>query len=370
MIRLSHASLFAIAATCSALALFVTATAAAPASVNVNGKIYYVVSGNDPKMDTGAEVCASIGKVCKGYGTIATNAVCVKFHPTARATMSIHGSKAEYYCDGSPQTGAACSAAKNTCAVCPACNLNEASTCTQPIGGHFREMYVECATPVIRTLSSRRTSSRTSSSLRRSSSSRRTSSLSRRSSSSRRVSSSRSASRRSASSRSGVYGPLPQGPQPDARIGQHPGNKVCEFYQATRPGDPVRATKKLVTCSAFRAGDTFCVLSMQSTQAKAVKCEENGIVVCTLPCNAPGIQNLRMCAADINRPRGNNAPPLDFCGGTSSRAASSAPTKKRAGELCQHGGDCQSGMCLGVVPGREYRCSCIDPMTRWQSCTR
>jgi hypothetical protein len=157
----------------------------------------------------------------------------------------------------------------------------------------------------------------------------------------------------------------------DARIGQYPGKKVCEFYQATKPGDPVRATKKLVTCSAYKAGDTFCVNAMQSRFAKAEKCEDNGIIICSIPCTAQGASNLKMCASDINRPRGNNAAPIYFSGGMSlSSAASSVPAKKAAGQQCVHGGDCQSGMCLGVVPGQYYVCSCIDPTTRWQSCNK
>jgi hypothetical protein len=33
-------------------------------------------------------------------------------------------------------------------------------------------------------------------------------------------------------------------------------------------------------------------------------------------------------------------------------------TKKPAGAICQHGGDCISGWCMGVIPGQLYQCSC------------
>jgi hypothetical protein len=32
----------------------------------------------------------------------------------------------------------------------------------------------------------------------------------------------------------------------------------------------------------------------------------------------------------------------------------------KAGALCQHGGQCESGNCIGIVPGQVYKCSC-DP---------
>lgn len=340
---------------------------AAPASVNVNGKIYYIVNGNDPTMDTGAEVCASVGKICKEYGTIATNAVCVKFHPTARAMSMLDGSKAEFFCDGAPQTGVCGNPnMKNVCGVCPKCNLNEASTCNQPIGRHFREMYVECATPLIRKSSSskkysssRRSSSKHSSSVRRSSSSR----------------SGRSSSQRviyTPPTRAGTYGPLPVPGIPtggDPRIGTYPGKVICEFYQMANPGDYAKSNKKLVTCAAYRAADQYCTIAMQSQYARAERCDENGIVICSNPCKPPTYQlPISRCAFDNDRPRGSQAAPLSFCG--SSSKAASVPAKKNAGQQCRNGGDCTSGMCLGVVPGQYYVCSCIDPATRWQSCNK
>jgi len=82
------------------------------------------------------------------------------------------------------------------------------------------------------------------------------------------------------------------------------GFNVCEFYQA-----PL-VTKKLVTCTAYKAGDSFCVNSMGSKDARALKCDDTGLVICGIPCgkSAPS-----MCAADINRKRGNNAAPISFC---------------------------------------------------------
>lgn len=32
--------------------------------------------------------------------------------------------------------------------------------------------------------------------------------------------------------------------------------------------------------------------------------------------------------------------------------------KGKAGDLCQHGGQCESGNCIGIVPGQVYKCSC------------
>lgn len=343
--------------------LFGSTGSAAPNSVNVNGRIYYIVNGNDPKMDTGAEVCASVGKICKEYGTIATNAVCVKFHPTSRAMSLLDGSSAEFFCDGAPQTGVCGNPnMKNVCGVCPKCNLNEASTCNQPIGGHFREMYVECLTPKVRHSSS---SSKRSS--KRSSSSRRSSS---------RPSSSSSSSRRSViytpPTRGGQYGPLPlPGRTPggqDPRIGQHPGKVVCEFYQMTNPGDYAKSNKKLVTCAAYKAADHFCTIAMQSQHARAERCDEHGIIICSNPCDPPTYQlPIQRCAADNDRPRGVNAAPVNFCGQSQSRTIS-APSKKNAGELCAHGGECKTGYCLGVVPGREYRCSCHQLQYRTYGC--
>lgn len=34
--------------------------------------------------------------------------------------------------------------------------------------------------------------------------------------------------------------------------------------------------------------------------------------------------------------------------------------KKAVGEICNHGGECETGNCIGIVPGQLYKCSC-DP---------
>lgn len=135
-------------------------------------------------------------------------------------------------------------------------------------------------------------------------------------------------------------------PQQSFDIGEYPGYKVCEFYQTN---------KKLVTCAAYNGGDTFCVTTLGSNKAKAEKCEENGIVVCSVPC--ADAQLLKMCPFDNARPRGSQAAPLDFC---QDNPAPQQPSKKAVGELCAHGGECQTGNCVGVGQGPPwtYRCSC------------
>jgi len=32
--------------------------------------------------------------------------------------------------------------------------------------------------------------------------------------------------------------------------------------------------------------------------------------------------------------------------------------KKAVGEICNHGGECETGNCIGIVPGQLYKCSC------------
>ncbi|MEK6918697.1 MAG: hypothetical protein AABW73_01530 [Nanoarchaeota archaeon] len=86
-------------------------------------------------------------------------------------------------------------------------------------------------------------------------------------------------------------------------ISGYTGYQVCEFYQAPK------VTKKLVTCTAYKAGDSFCVTSM-GKDARALKCDDTGVVVCGIKC---GQKAPSMCASDINRKRGNNAAPLSFC---------------------------------------------------------
>lgn len=120
-------------------------TASSSTGYNYNGKKYYVVKSDDPNKNTGNKVCASQGKTCVGY-TAHTTAVCQQVHPNSKVVSnSVNGSKAGYYCNGSPQTGLACESTYDTCQVCPACNVNV--DCATEIGTQFREMYVECGAP-------------------------------------------------------------------------------------------------------------------------------------------------------------------------------------------------------------------------------
>ena len=325
--------LLAVSACFMGVAAFASIGSAAVPSVQFNGNTYYQVDGNNPAMDTGKEVCASMGKQCLGYKSVNTNSICKLFHPTAKELVSVNGSKAGFYCNGAPQQGLACAPYKNTCEVCPACNLNEAATCDQPIGQHFKEMYVWCG------------------------------------------------SAGSAMTPSPMYGALPMpkvnllsDPNNCGRAGNKcPVGAVCTNGVCARritPPAPAPASNsvtctfsntplKKVTCTAYKAGDTFCAIAMQSTQAKAVICN-NQTVSCTLPCSAPFAYNLRQCA--YGGVKSGNCP--------APAVVAPAAGKKTAGQQCQHGGDCQSGMCLGVVPGQYYVCSCIDPTTRWQSCNK
>lgn len=126
----------------------VSISLAAPASVQSGGKTYYMVNGLDAKLDSGNEVCASIGKKCVGYTSLGTNTVCKMFHPNAKVMTSVNGSKSGFFCNGAPQKSPACGKTKNTCQVCPACNVN--ADCSTAIGQQFREMYVECGSTVRR----------------------------------------------------------------------------------------------------------------------------------------------------------------------------------------------------------------------------
>ena len=302
------------------LTLATSASMAAPRSVVFNGNTYYVVNGNDPKMDTGDEVCASIGKVFDSYKSITTNGICKLLHPTARELVSVNGSKAGFYCNGAPQQGIACAAFKNTCEVCPACNLNEAAAGNMSIAQHFAEMYVWCKDAV---------------------------------------------------KKAGLYGPLPlKGPDlsKDPNNCGRPGN-VCPVgaictngacarqmtSSAPQPASGYTCTfsqrpLKKVTCGAYKAADTWCVLVMQSITAKAVSCSDTGNVVCSLPCNAPGIQNFKQCA--YSGVKGGFCP---------APTPPPKPALKHVGQTCQHGGECTTSYCVGVpdyYKGMQYFCSC------------
>lgn len=296
---LTVASTIAVAAAASALTL---------PSYSAGGKSYFVVKANDPSMNTGKKVCAAVGRSCIGYTSTSTDA-CKYFHPTAKTLRSVNGSKSGFFCDGAPQKGLACENVKNTCEVCPSCNVNLTCDTDLTSMNQFREAYVECGAPVASTSTS-----------------------------------------------SKAYGvpPLPSNSSSSTSSDLYPKKQVCEFYQPTSPNAKVVSNKKQVSCKAYRAADTFCMLSMGSRLAKAEKCEDNGQIVCSIPC---GI-TLARCSADINRPRGVNAPPIVSC---PSKASSSTSQKKKAGETCNHGGDCITGICLGT--GRPfnqnlYQCSC------------
>lgn len=149
----------------------------------------------------------------------------------------------------------------------------------------------------------------------------------------------------------------------DPRIGQHPGQVVCEFYQNTKPGDSVKSNHAHVTCTS-QLPDLFCVTVMQSQYARAAKCESSGIIVCTNPCVPQTYQlPIKQCAYEAERPRGYQAPPLTFCNGpyTGNVGPGNPPQgKKNPGEVCKHGGECRTGNCVGDGPpyGQIYRCSC------------
>ena len=91
----------------------ISAAKTMPRQVEYNGKTYYVVTSTDPAMDTGKEVCALVGAQCVGY-TGFTNDICKKANPSAATRSDMNGSKAGFYCDGTPQ-GGVCTNEKNTC---------------------------------------------------------------------------------------------------------------------------------------------------------------------------------------------------------------------------------------------------------------
>ena len=297
--------LIGLSVTIGTLTLAASASMAAPKSVVFNGNTYYVVNGNDPAMDTGDEVCASIGKVFDSYKSINTNSICKLLHPTAREMTSVNGSKAGFYCNGAPQQGIACAPNKNTCQVCPACNLNEAAAGNSAIGQHFAEMYVWCKVKGAAAASSKKAN---------------------------------------------TYGPLPM---PKSASKSSARRSVARSSAPSQ--NDIRCTftqkpLKRVTCAAYKAADNYCVTVMQSISAKSVQCSETGNVVCAIPCTAPGIRNFRQCAFGGVKSGSCPVP-----------AASSKPPLKRVGQTCQHGGECNTTFCVGVpdyYKGMQYFCSC------------
>ena len=273
-------------------------------SVTVAGKTYYIVDGSNTALDTGAEACASVGLRCTGYTNLSSNTVCTAAHPGAKQLVSVNGSKNGFYCDGAPQTGLACAGYKNTCEVCPACNLN--ANCTTVITQQFREMFVSCGTALT-------------------------------------ASSSSKSSVRSSSSSSSVSSVAT--------------GKKCSFKQGTVAGGRI-----LTTCNVKGAPDNFCIAAFGGLYptARPVACAQNGEVVCNVPCSAAGMKNLVKC------PLGAVAAiPSGSCPTSSSSSVSSKGRTVQLGGLCKTQADCIESngnggqnyvYCVGFSP--NTRCSC------------
>lgn len=313
---------------------------AKPQAVVSGGKTYHIVTATDPAMDTGNEVCKAVGKTCVGYTAFNTNA-CKKAHPDAATKSDMNGSKAGFYCDGAPQ-GGVCANEKNTCHICTNCNVGV--TCDESIGGLYREMYVECSpqdevseepsklTGVWKNFWDipgrwwgymRSTVQRSFDNYR--------DILSR------------------LTIKSIKHGKVKIG-NVEADIPAD--SLVCEFYQTN---------KKLVTCGALAAADQFCVQAFDSRFAKAELCQDNGVIVCSKPCTTnPQELKPQRCAFDADRPRGNQAPPIDLCTETKTIKVNMNMGTKKAGQQCAHGGECATGYCLGQTSdsGIKYFCSC------------
>ncbi len=312
-------------------------------------KSYYVVTSTDPAMDSGNEVCALAGKKCVGYTAFSQN-VCALTHPTAKKVSDANGSKAGFYCDGAPQ-GGVCANEKNTCHICPTCNVN--ADCSTQIGDLYREMYIECsagdsATTVkapgwfssVFSVPGRWWGSMRDSVVRSFDMFR------------------ERLGRLTMITQKHVVIQV-QGPDGTVSADVPTDSYVCEFYQQN---------KKLATCGALAAADGFCVTAMNSRFAKAALCQDNGIIVCSNPCTTNPKQVMpKQCAFDNDRPRGKQASPLNFCTETKTiqvdMGGLGQPTqsaKKKAGEQCAHGGECGTGYCLGQPSdnGIKYFCSC------------
>ncbi len=306
-----------------------------------SGHEYYVVNGADPDKDTGTKVCTAVGKTCVGYTGNDTKA-CKYFHADASETTGVNGSKAGFYCDGAPQSGV-CATATNSCQVCPACNVN--ATCDTNIGDQYREMYVECSGGTATTVSVKPFDfsgwwtglwsvpvkwmngfATTWSAF---------------------------------WSRWGLAQIVQkatiqvQGPTGTESVDIPTDSYVCEFYQTN---------KKLVTCAAIGNADQFCVTAMSSRHARASLCQEDGLVVCNAPCTtSPQELMPKTCAFDNDRSRGKQAAPLNFCTTTTKiQVNTGVQATKKAGEVCNHGGECGTGICLGQPSdnGIKYFCSC------------
>ncbi len=227
-----------------------------PASIVYGGKMYYRVLGGNKTQNTGAKVCALVGKACIGYTATGNNDICKALHPKAKSVVSTSGSKSGFYCNGSSQKGPACEKMKDTCEVCPTCNVSV--PCATDISTQFREMYVECG-PLGLPAS-------TSSS----------------------VNTIRSV-------------------KPTTQIGPYSGKIACDFYQSGKT--------TIANCNNMPAANSFCVIAMKSPLAKAAECSDNGRIVCTRPCvTTPPQTPLTQCAYDPERRSGYRSVPLNFCG--------------------------------------------------------
>ena len=271
---------------------------APPQVYNYLGREYYVVSSEDPTGDTGNEVCAKVGKICIGY-TDETDSVCRFFHTDARISSSMDGDRAGVYCDGPPQTGV-CANKYRYCHTCPDCT--NTVDCATPIGNLYHEMFVECGdvpepkpsffSGFFSTITGFFT---------------------------------QLFARLAALFRGGGFTPQPGQPGITIlqnrtiieTIGPYPDKWACEFFQIPWPG----VNKKHVSCpyetpgaAINDAANGFCRTVMGSMHAEAAVCNENGLIVCIHPCppNPPHIIPDR-CAFDNDRPRGNQAPPLNWC---------------------------------------------------------
>ena len=326
---------------------------AKPQSIVEGGKTYYVVTAADKAQDSGNEVCALVHKQCVGYTAFTTSA-CMKAHPSAAIKSDMNGSKAGFYCDGTPQ-GGVCANEKNTCHICPNCNVN--ADCGTQIGDLYREMYVECS-PGDEAASEGTATAETSTVKSP------TPSESVWAVPGRWWSGFRDSVQRSFDYFRQILGRLTmvtvkhvvvqvQGPNGTVSADIPEDSYVCEFSQQN---------KKLATCGALAAADNFCVTAMDSRFAKAVLCEDKGLIVCSNPCKTNPVQIMpKQCAFDGDRARGNQAPPLNFCNETKTIQVDMGDLgKKKAGQQCAHGGESGTGYCLGQPSddGIKYFCSC------------
>ena len=315
---------------------------AKPQEVKYKDKNYYIVTSADPAQNSGNKVCALVGKTCVGYTGYTTD-VCKQVHKSAAIKSDANGSKAGFYCDGAPQ-GGVCANEKDTCHICPNCNVN--ATCETQIGDLYREMYVECSGGDDSTTMVKLTGL-----------------LKKilgmpgrwwggfRSSVARSFDLFREKLGRLTIQKIKRVTVRVQGPGGTVQADIPQDSYVCEFYQKN---------KKLVTCDALAAADSFCVTAMDSRFATAELCQDNGVILCSKPCKTnPQELKPQRCAFDGDRARGNQAPPLDFCTETITINTTTGPTKK-AGEVCVHGGECNTGYCLGQPSdnGIKYFCSC------------